>query len=299
MNNLKKISNKLNLMYYEYDQKQNKFVTDKAYDKGTIYNDFIKLTYELSKNHIEFFIDEHNDLVITHKDNFISHLKQRCKNFQYMLKGKKKNIYILSDKHVEYAQNLPFISTVPLKTTMDIKQYDALIFTSKNGVTYLNNLRNDWKNIPAYAMSTQTAKKVKDLKGKLKFIGKSHTGNEFANELLPLLQGKKVAYVGAKDVVSDLINILNKNNVTCKHIALYETVCTDYKEKVNLPKNSIIIFSSPSTINCFFKNVNWEDTFTAISIGATTAQYFPKHVTPVIAENTTLQSCVQKALSMS
>lgn len=298
MNIIKKISNKLNLMYYEYDQKENKFVTDKSYDKDTIYHDFIKLTYELSKNHVEFFIDEHNDLIITNHDTFMSHLKQRIKNLKYKLKGKKKNIYILSDKHVEYAQNLPIITTVPIKVTLDLKQYDALVFTSKKGVSYLNDLTNEWKNLPSYAMFTQTAKKVKDLKGKLKFTGKSHTGNEFAKELLPLLEGKKVLYLGAKDIVSDLVDILNDNNVTCTHIAIYETVCIEQKEKITLPKNSIIIFSSPSTVNCFFKNVNWEDTFTAISIGATTAKYFPEHVVPIIAENTTLQSCVQKALSM-
>lgn len=298
MTNLTKISNKLNLMYYEYDKKENKFVIDKLYDKDTTYQDLIKLTYELSKNRIEFLVDEHNDIVIVNDDNFISHLKQRCKNFMYMIKSKNKSVYILSDKHIQYAKNLPFITTHPNKVDFNIKQYDALIFTSKKGVSYLNDLTPHWKDIPSYAMSTQTAKKIKDLEGQLKFIGKGKTGNEFSYELLPLLKDKKVAYIGAQNVVSDLINILNSNHVKCTHIPIYKTQCLDYKEKIDLPKNSIIIFSSPSTINCFLKNVNWQESFTAISIGKTTAQYFPQHIKPVLSENITLQSCVQKALSM-
>lgn len=295
---LEKISQKLNLIYYEYDKNQNKFVVDKAYDKGTIYQDFIKLTYELSKNCIEFFIDEHNDLVISNQDNCITHLKQRIKNITYSIKNKNKNIFILSDKQVDYAKNLPFITTTPIKVDIDLKQYDVLLFTSKKGVMHIDALTDTWKNIPSYAISTQTAKKVKDLGGKLKYTGKAKIGDEFAQEILPLLKNKKVAYLGAKHIVSDTVNILNSDeSITCKHIPIYETICIEHKEKVNLPKNSVIIFSSPSTIECFFKNVHWENSFKAISIGKTTAKYFPKEIEPIIADNTTLQSCVQKALS--
>ena len=62
---------------------------------------------------------------------------------------------------------------------------------------------------------------------------------------------------------------------------MYNTKC---KQKINkIPeKNSIIIFSSPSTIKCFLNNFKWDSSYKAISIGKTTAKYFPDFIKPII-----------------
>lgn len=300
MTNLTQIFNNLNLLYYEYDKYQNKFIKDQTTSKDIAYNEFIKLTYTLSKNNIQFFIDKNSDIVISNKDNFIEHIKQMVKNINYHFVNQNKNIYILSDKYIKYAKNIPLINTIRNIDTIELDGYEAIIFTSKNGVIHLNSITKDWKNIPSYSISTQTAKEIKNLGGNLKFIGKEKHGNEFALELVEhLSKCKKVAYIGAKDIVSNLIDILKENNINCDHIPVYKTICVEYEQKIDLPDDSIIIFSSPSTINCFFKNVNWKDSFKAISIGKTTEKYFPKNIKPIISDNTTLQSCVQTAINLS
>lgn len=210
-----------------------------------------------------------------------------------------KNIYILSDTQVEHAKNIPLIETKLIESKIDIDKYDALIFTSKKGVIHLNQLLGQkWKKIPSYAISKQTAKEIQNHNGNLVFTGEKQHGDKFAHELIKLLQRKKVAYIGAKKVVSDLHNILNNNGVNCDHIAVYETICVEYEQKLDLPDNSIIIFSSPSTIKCFLKNAIWKDSFQAISIGHTTKKYFPNYIKPIVADDTSLKSCVQKALSL-
>jgi len=209
-----------------------------------------------------------------------------------------KNIYILSDTKVEGAKNLQLIKTKSLPLTIDIKNFDALIFTSKNGVIHLDTLTKDWQKIASYAISEKTAQAIQEKNGNLVFTGKKKHGDAFAKELIKKLQGQRVAFVGAKDVVSNLIEILVENKINCIHIPIYETSCIEYETKVKLEENTIIIFSSPSTIKCFFKNVNWKKSFQAIAIGHTTAKYFPKTITPIISEDTSLKSCVQKALSL-
>lgn len=149
-----------------------------------------------------------------------------------------------------------------------------------------------------YALAPQTAKAVKSLKGRLRFLGKSHYGDEFAEELIKPLQDKKTLYLRAKDVASDLCDILNSKGVLCDEVIVYETTCKQFDQKIVLPKNSIIIFSSPSTINCFFQNADWDPTYTAIAIGHTTAQYFPKEITPYIADTTSIDACIRKAMSV-
>ncbi|WP_289412189.1 uroporphyrinogen-III synthase [Sulfurovum zhangzhouensis] len=299
LQNLSELSKKLNLLYYEYDQHQNKFIVDSRYNKETTYNELIKLTYELSKHKIGFFTDERSNIVIASKCHLLSPLKQRLKNISYNFKGYRKNIYVLSDKQVNFAKNLPLIQTQVIEQDIDLTPYDALIFTSKNGVKYSDILLpSEWKKIPSYAISKQTAKQIKDLKGKVAFVGKEQHGDEFAFELLEHLAGKKVAYLGAQKIVSNMIDILKEHNIDCDYIPVYQTVCREYENKIKLPSDSIIIFSSPSTIECFFKKVSWDNSFTAISIGRTTAKYFPNDVKPIIADSTSLESCVCKALSL-
>ncbi|GIU01447.1 hypothetical protein TSL6_19530 [Sulfurovum sp. TSL6] len=296
---LSKLSKKLNLLYYEYDKYQNSFLVDSRYEKETTYPDLIKLTYALSKHNIGFFKDERANVAISSSRNLFSSLKQRIKNISYDLKSLQKNIYVLSDKQVRYAKNLPMIQTIGIHSNIDITQYDALIFTSKNGVKHCDSLfSSEWKKIPAYAISKDTAKYIKELKGKLAFTGKEKHGDEFAYELVDHLKGKKIAYLGAQSIVSNLIEVLHNNHIQCDHIPVYKTVCRDYDNKIKLPSHSIIIFSSPSTIECFLKNVEWDKSFTAISIGRTTAKYFPDFIHPIMSDTPSLKSCVCKALSL-
>lgn len=292
------ISKKLNLLYYEYDIHQNRFVVDHSYPKEVTRSELIKLTYELSKNNVVFFTDEKSNIVISSKFNLFSRMKQRIKNISFDIKNRCKHIYVLSDKQVKYAKSLPVIETQMIEGKVDLSSYDALVFSSKNGVKYIDRLAPEWKKIPAYAISAQTAKAIKKLGGKVAFVGKEKHGDEFAYELLTLLSGKKTAYIGAQNIISNFIKILKENAIECDHIPVYHTVCREYEKKTTLPKGSVVIFSSPSTIECFFKNVEWDESFTAISIGNTTAKYFPDFIQPVIAENTSLESCVYKALSL-
>jgi uroporphyrinogen-III synthase len=296
---LSAMSKELNLLYYEYDKYQNAFLVDSRYDDKTTFSDLIKLTHELSKHNIPFFKDERSNIVITMAHTFLSPFKQRIKNMKYDVNSYSKNIYLLSDKKLKYAKNLPMIETISIDTPIDLDGYEAVIFTSKNGVKHAEALLGRaWRNIPAYAISKDTAKQIKELKGKLVFTGKEKHGDAFAYELLDDLKGKKVAYLAAASVVSDLVEILTNNGVMCDYIPVYKTVCKAYDKKHSLPSGSFIIFSSPSTIECFFKNVEWDASFTAISIGHTTAKYFPDFVEPVIADTPSLKSCICKALSL-
>ena len=210
-----------------------------------------------------------------------------------------KQIYILSDKKVEGAINLPVIEIQYISQKIKASDYDALVFTSKNAVKAMNSMDDSWKSIPSYVIAPQTAKILQSLGGNLVFTGKQNHGDEFAGEIQKELKGKKVLYIRGKKIISNIFDILNENGVLCQSVAVYETVCKKYDEKITLPKHSVIIFSSPSTIECFFGNIEWDETFQAVCIGKTTAKYFPSHITPHISDTTSLISCVEKAQSLA
>lgn len=202
-------------------------------------------------------------------------------------------IYLLNNQEFKDVENLEVFGINYISSDINLKNYEALVFTSKNAIYSIDSFNKDWKNIPSYVIAPKTAKIVNNLKGNLAFTGISSHGNEFAEELIPLLKGKKVLYIKASKTVSNLSNILKENNTDLDELIAYETTC----KKVNksLEKNSVFIFTSPSSVECFFKQYTWNDSYKAVVIGKTTANYLPKEVEFSISSETSVEECVKLA----
>jgi uroporphyrinogen-III synthase len=208
------------------------------------------------------------------------------------------NIYLLNGTKVKRAKNLLLFKLEYLQSDVDLSAYDALVFTSKNAVFAMHSFNSAWKKVPAYAIAPQTAKTIKKLGGNVKFVGIKKHGNAFAHELVQELLGKKVLYVRGKKIVSDLVCILKEGGVGCDEMIVYENVCDPEPNIQKLPKNSYIVFSSPSSIECFLKHYRWQKSYHAICIGETTAKHLPPEIKPHIADTTSIESCIDKAVEL-
>ncbi|MBE0515486.1 uroporphyrinogen-III synthase [Sulfurimonas sp.] len=299
MKNIEKLIEPLNLIYYEYEKSSNSFILDRNYSNEHIFEELIKITYLLSKQNINFFVDEKKSLVLNAKNSIFLKMKRYIDSFFENIRNSSLNIYILNDKKVKWAKNLPVIKIQTIKVDFDFSKYDAIIFTSKNAIYSLNSYNKEWMTKPVYAIAPQTAKVASNLGAKIKFVSKEKHGDEFATELIPLLKNKKVLYIRGSKVVTHLVETLNSNGAICDEAIVYRTVCVEFTKKIKLPKKSVIIFSSPSTIECFLKNAKWDESYRAVSIGHTTQKYFPPYITPHVSETTSLDSCVKKAIELS
>ncbi|NQY94763.1 MAG: uroporphyrinogen-III synthase, partial [Campylobacteraceae bacterium] len=130
------------------------------------------------------------------------------------------------------------------------------------------------------------------------FVGQSSHGDDFALELKDILKHKNVLYIRAQTVVSNLVKILKDYNVNIDELITYKTTCNQLKEHIDIPDHSIIIFSSPSTIKCFFKLYEWNKTYEAIAIGKTTASYLPNHISCQISPSQSIEECIKLAKSL-
>ena len=202
-------------------------------------------------------------------------------------------IYLLNNLTYDGVINLEVFGIEYLESKIDLSKYDALIFTSKNAIYSLDSFNLSWKDIPSYAIAPKTAKIIKEYDGKLSFTGISSHGNEFAKELIPLLINKKVLYVRALKTVSKITDILKENNINIDELITYKTSCK--KSHIELEKGSVFIFSAPSSVECFFKNYKWHDSYTAIVIGNTTAKYLPSNIKYYISEKTSIDECIKLA----
>ncbi len=203
-------------------------------------------------------------------------------------------IYLLSNQKYDAVENLEVFKIEYIPSEIDFSIYDALIISSKNAIYSLNSFTKDWKKIPCYAIAEKTAKVIKEEGGLIEFVGSSGHGNDFAKEILPLVKNKKVLYVRALKVVSNIFQILKDNDISINQAITYKTVCNESLNKI-IENNSVIIFTSPSSIQCFFNKYTWDSSYKAIVIGNTSAKYMPKNIKFEVSSKTSIEECIKLA----
>jgi uroporphyrinogen-III synthase len=205
-------------------------------------------------------------------------------------------IYILSDKELVGCTTLNLIEFEYKKVDIDYTNYDTIIFTSKNGVKAVDNMSQEWKTKEILSIGSGTTKYINSLGKSISYEAKKFYGDTFGYEILDIVKNKRVLYPRAKKVVSNLVDTLKENSIDIDDIVVYETKCST--NNLKLEKESIFIFSSPSTIECFFKNYTWDSSYTAVAIGAKTAKYFPKDIHIYISNIQTIEGSVEFAKNL-
>lgn len=206
-------------------------------------------------------------------------------------------IYLISNTPKKGVKHIKIIGISFLRPKLTCKGYDAIIFTSKNAVKALNKLDFSWQKIPSFAIGKATANEIKKYGGKVEFISQNSYGDDFANEIKPLLKNKKILFPRAKKVVSNIKELLHPLHV--KELIVYKTKCLTCKDIKKPPPKSTLIFTSPSSIKCFLKCFKWDKTYTPICIGKKTANALPKDITCKIPQIQSIDECVKLALGFN
>ncbi len=207
-------------------------------------------------------------------------------------------VYLLSSTKVEGAKNLPLIKTVFIDANISIDDYDVVIFTSKTAVEAIEKLGVDWRRKPSIAIGDATADKIKKLKGRVSFVSNEAYGDELAVEITKRYRFLRFLYPRAKTIASNLPDILRKKGGDITEITVYETVCND--EIFDAPiDGSVIVFSSPSTVRCFYERFGWKDTYKCVAIGKTTANAINFCDDVHISPRQTLEAAVEFAQKLS
>lgn len=297
MDRMKTIVTQLSTLYYEYDAACQTFWVAQSTPNKDYALELVSITHQLQSSHIPYTVDAKGNIRIGTRSPLSRRMRDGALGF--LRRFTCNPIYLTGDAVLDGARTLGLFEIKPLPCAIDLAAYDALIFTSKNAVEVLDKQYPQWKRKPAYAIAPQSAKAIKRLGGQLRYVGKSHYGSEFAQELVAQLVGKRTLYLRAKEVASELGAILRDQGVSCDEAVIYETRCKPQSAPLVLPKKSVIIFSAPSNVACFLQHVCWDESYRAVAIGTTTAGAFPEGITPIIAEHTSLESCLRKARELS
>lgn len=206
------------------------------------------------------------------------------------------SIYLLSPTQKEGTISLPMIRfDIHDDVQMNLTQVDLLMFTSVQGVRSVEELGIRWKEIPSIAVGAATEKMITSLGGKITYRAKKFYVKELAKEITSKFKEKKILYIRPKVVSFDVKTYLAKEGMEIQEAIVYETSCNTYDVVQKPTKGAVIIFTSPSTIDCFFKNFTWDESYTAVVIGKSTKKHLPTHIEPHMAKKPSIESCIEKA----
>ena len=180
-------------------------------------------------------------------------------------------------------------------SNIDLKDIDILLFTSKQAVKTTNQISKEWINYPSIVIGDATQKEVIKLGGKVIYLPKKFYGEILAQEIKDKFKSKNILYLRPKIISYDISSTLSN----IKEQIIYQTKCKEYNITNKPPQNSIIIFTSPSTIECFLNNFSWDNSYIAVVIGESTQKALPKYIQKYyISNKPMIDSCIEKALTL-
>jgi uroporphyrinogen-III synthase len=207
----------------------------------------------------------------------------------------KREIYLLSPSQREGTFSLPMIEFSLKADKIDFSTCDTLMFTSKQAVVSADKIDSNWKNYPCVAIGPATKKQIENLGGEVIYYPKSFYGETLSRDISQFFRDKKLLYLRPEEISFDSKVFLQKEGITLQEQIIYKTSCIKYTPKEKPLKNSIIIFTSPSTIHCFLENFNWDESYTAVVIGEATKVHLPLNANYVVADEPLISSCIEKA----
>ncbi len=181
----------------------------------------------------------------------------------------------------------------------NFSKYQAIIFSSKNGVKSVAKFFHEWRNLEIFAIGEATKSEILKLGFTKVFVSQSAYGDEFAKQISHLLQNKKTLVIRAKKVISNIDEILQQKGAKVKSIKTYKNSCKKLKNFTKPHKNSTLIFTAPSIVKCFLKKFKLKKSYKIICIGKKTALSLPKNRNFQIPNQQSIEECVKLALSLN
>jgi len=193
-------------------------------------------------------------------------ISRELDDHSYLAKALKKHNIEIDDRSL--------IKVYPIINTLDsfiLKRADWIFFNSKNAIEHFFNLN------PLLLKKTKIAVLGRGSESTLRKFGRvaDFSGDnlgisteEIAQEFAKLVDGQTVFIPRAKDSLKSIQNALTENT-TVIDMPIYETVIEENVDKTNA---QVLIFTSPSNVNAYFKENLADPDQKIICIGYSTAK---------------------------
>ncbi len=205
-------------------------------------------------------------------------------------------IYLISKTPHGGVHHIPVLSTYFFTPEIDFTLYDGIIITSKQTVQALHHYPIDWNRLPCVCVSEPTAHAASQAGAINIKIGNGY-GTSIP-EILRAYRGKWL-YLRPNVIAFDWVKGAKEEGILIDEVVMYETRCNEAMGEINIAKESVLIFTSPSSIECFTQKSAILPSHAVVVIGKTTQKALPVGIQSVLSERTSVQSCVEKARELS
>ena len=188
--------------------------------------------------------------------------------------------------------HIPILSIHFLTPDIDFSLYDGIIVTSKEAAVALKFYTPDWNALKVICVGESTAKVMKEL-GACNIELADGYGMGILEVLSPH-EGKWL-YLRPKMIASSWPAYARESGIELDEVIIYETTCNEEIKEIKIAPNGVLIFTSPSSVECFNKKADILPTHDVIVIGKTTQKALPKGVESLLSDQTTIMSCVDMA----
>ena len=109
---------------------------------------------------------------------------------------------------------------------------------------------------------------------------------------------KKWLYLRAQSVASDFVKNCRDEGYTIDEEVLYESKCSQDIQDVRIEENAVLIFTSPSSVECYLKHHQFSKKHKVVVIGKTTLKKIPKDINVSLSKEKSIEDCIQLAESL-
>lgn len=202
-------------------------------------------------------------------------------------------IYLISKTPYEGVIHIPILTISFFKPDIDFTCYDGIILTSKQSLIALERYDIQWEKLQCICVSEGTADAAR--KAGVLYL---HVGDGYGRSIPELMERENLEgrwlYVRPKVIASDWMKRVNPQ-ITIDEAILYETTCNDASAGKKIDENGVLIFTSPSSIECFLKYYTILPSHSIVTIGKTTRDAFKEAKEVAISPEPSIVSAVECA----
>jgi uroporphyrinogen-III synthase len=205
-------------------------------------------------------------------------------------------LYLFSTSKHSQAISINSLSIKFFKPSFLVNKYDYFIITSKQ-ISEVFKSFNIIPSLPALCVSEKTAEAYEEIGGTVLSVGGGY-GDNLERIIKKYPKEKRWLYLRAKVVASDFVQRCKDDGYKIDDEIVYESFCSNEILEVEIKEEASLIFTSPSSVECFLKKHSFNSKHKVIVIGKTTAKRLPKEVKYIQSDKTTIQSCIDLSYSM-
>lgn len=203
-------------------------------------------------------------------------------------------IYLISKTPYAGVIHIPVLSIHFLTPPIDFTRYEGVIFTSKQALLALKNYTIAWDDLQCICVSEGTAKAARE-------AGAEHieTGDGYGRSIPQVLRTKnrrgKWLYVRPKVIASEWVETARNEGFEIDEAIVYETTCNQDARNYTIAEDAILVFTSPSSIECFRASYQILSSHSIVAIGKTTKNAFENAKEVLVSPQASVASAVELA----